>query len=80
MNKKRFRKTKITDQSEVTKACKILNDEVDKHPEIEPALWVSACFSLIATCYITNGHSYDNFCSELEGVRKCYKTWWEEQT
>ncbi len=71
------RPPKETDQQETEKAYQILTNVVTTS-HIERTLWVGAFWSHLVEGYMNHGYSYDQFCEELEEVKKCYKKWWEE--
>ena len=47
------------------------------HTEIEPSLWASAVWSVLAYGYKSCDYSYEDFQKELKEVSKHYKHWWE---
>lgn len=76
MNKE-IRKPKKTDQQTVEKGFQIINKIMRDHPEIEPTLWASICWSTIVQGYIKCGFSYEEFCIQFNEVKESYKSWWE---
>lgn len=72
------RRKKDTDQEESQKAVLILLDAIQNHPEMEPTLWASACFTLLVDGFLKSGIPYEGFCRELEGVKAFYKIRWED--
>ncbi len=71
-----YRQRKETDNENIEKAKRLLLKVVEKNPEIEPALWSSACFSAIAEAFIDNDLTYKHFKTEMENAIKHYKSWW----
>ena len=73
------RPPKSTDQDNIEKAYQIITKVMRKYPEFEGTIWAGAIWSTLVNGYIRCGNSYDEFCKEIEGVKVCYKSWWNEK-
>lgn len=74
----RFRKPKKDDQENIEKAYKMLINFINKN-KIEPSLWVGACMSAIVNNYIKSKITYQMFCEDMDGIKKHYKSRWQEK-
>lgn len=75
-----LRDAKPDDQDQAEKAFKILKESVDRHPEIEPNIWMAAYWSILVDNYIDSGIKYEQFCQELANVRENYRSWFASST
>jgi len=64
------------DQKNTEKALRLLCDTVDLNPGIENNIWQGACISLIVNSYIESGLTYQQFCEELDDIKKYFKNRW----
>ena len=71
------RQIKENDQETIAKAERLIFDLMYEHPEIEPAIWLSALTNAWVHTYQFNDFSYDEFCEELLGIAKHYKSSWD---
>lgn len=72
------RPAKETDQKEIEKCMNYLNDCMNQHSEVEPTLWASAFWSILASGYNESGISYAQFSKELKNVRLHFKHWFDK--
>jgi len=70
----KFREPKEDDQQQVDLFFNIIKNALRFNPEIEGAICVSACFSLIAESFQENGLSYEDYCYEMNNAMKHYKS------
>lgn len=74
----KFREPKEDDQDKIDLCFKLISDAVKSNPEIEGAIWVSACFSSIVQSFIDNGLSYEDYWYEMKSAMAHYKEWFDE--
>lgn len=74
----KFREPKEDDQHKIDLCFNLIVDAVKSHPEIEGAIWVSACFSSIVQSFIDNGLSYEEYVSVMTNSIMYYKGWFDE--
>lgn len=75
----KFREPKEGDQDTIEMTFQMTKKMVNANPEIEGAIWVSMCFSLIAASFKTNGFSYEEYCTEMTNAMKHYESWFIEE-
>lgn len=68
------RKPKKDDQNNVEKAYLILLEAIGSHPEIEPALWASGCWSVLINGYLASGLELKEFEADWKGAFEFYKS------
>lgn len=74
----KFREPKEDDQHKIDLCFKLISEAVKSNPEIEGAIWVSACFSSIVQSFIDNGLSYEDYLHEMKSAMAHYKEWFDE--
>lgn len=74
---KKIRTPLDSDQYNTQKGFELIIDLMQKHPEIEPTLWVGAIFSVLVNGYKKCGFSYEEFCNEIHEVLLHYKDQWD---
>lgn len=72
------RRSKKTDKINAEKAYQILLETMIAHPEIEPTLWASACWSSLVTGYLNSNIPYREFCEDFDSAKEHYKNRWDE--
>jgi hypothetical protein len=72
------RKPKKTDQEKTNEAFNLLLETMQKNDHIESSLWAGATWSCIVNGYINSDCPYEEFCEELERIKKHYEKWWEK--
>jgi hypothetical protein len=75
----RNRERKPDDQQRVEEAIDILIETTALNPQIEPTLWYSAVYTLIAKGMRDSGFSYEKYHQEMEAIAKHYKWVWDEE-
>ena len=75
---RKIRPPKDTDQENVEKGFQLILNLMNEHKEIEPTLWASAVASVLATGYLDEGFSYNEFSQEIDDIKEHYKSWFEE--
>jgi hypothetical protein len=73
----RTREPRPDDQDGADVCYEFILSAILSHGEKDTALWMAALWSLLVERYIDSGVSYEQFCSELEGVKGNYVSWWE---
>ena len=72
------RETKNTDEQEIEKGFILIMELIQKHPEIEPSLWVSCVWSILVAAYKHSGFSYEEFTKDVNKVKRHYKSWFNK--
>lgn len=75
----KFREPKEDDQAQIDMCFNMIKSTAISNPEIEGAIWVSVCFSLIAESFKENGLSYEDYCEEMNNAMRHYKSWFDEE-
>lgn len=74
----KYREPKESDQDEAGRVYDLLMELAEKHPNIEPTMWVSVCLSAVAQSFFESGVSYGDYKLEMYEATDFYKSLWDE--
>jgi hypothetical protein len=72
------RPAKDDDQDKAQKAFEMLNEYLAGHSEIEACVWVAALLGHAVDRFQDSGLTYEEFCTEMDRIKRHYKTWWDD--
>lgn len=75
----KVREPKEDDQEKSEFCLSMICEFMKANLDIDPALWMGAFLSFIATGMHVSGGSFQQFCETLDQVKEHYKGMWDEE-